>query len=68
MVICLELMPLPPYHSCFINKIQISLTFLVLPPAYPGCPRKDAVKWMSVCLSCMASEIMTFGLVEMSII
>jgi len=30
-------------------KIQIGLTFLVL--AYPGCPGKEAVKWVSVCLS-----------------
>jgi len=30
--------------SCFI-KIQIVLLFLV--PAYPGCPGKMAVKWLS---------------------
>jgi len=30
-----------PIIPCFI-KIQIGLTFLV--PAYPGCPRKEAVK------------------------
>jgi len=35
-----------PIISCFI-KIQIGLTFLV--PAYPGCPGKDAGKWVSVC-------------------
>jgi len=35
--------------SCFI-KIKIGLTFLV--PAYPGCPGKEAVKWMSVFLAC----------------
>jgi len=35
--------------SCFI-KIKIGLTFLV--PAYPGCPGKEAVKWMSVFLPC----------------
>jgi len=33
-----------PIISCFV-KIQIGLTVLV--PAYPGCPGKDAVKWMS---------------------
>jgi len=28
-----------------------SLTSLKLPmPAYPGCPGKEAVKWVSVCL------------------
>jgi len=30
--------------SYFI-KIQIGLTFLV--PAYPGCPGKEAIKWVS---------------------
>ena len=51
-VICLErgadlhmaqLMPLPLTVSCS-SKIQIGLTFLVL--AYPGCPGKEAVKWL----------------------
>ena len=50
MVICLErradshmarLTPLPLTVSCF-SKIQIGFTFLV--PAYPGSPRKRAVK------------------------
>jgi len=36
--------------SCFV-KIQIGLTFLVLP--YPGCPGKEAVKQVSWCL-CLA--------------
>jgi len=54
MVICLErsandlrmvqLMPLPSHHL-FI-KIQNGFTFLM--PAYPGCPGKEAVKWVSV--------------------
>ena len=52
MVICLErdadlhiaqLMPLPLTVSCS-SKIQIVFTFLV--PAYPGCPGKEAVKWL----------------------
>jgi len=52
MVICLErgadlhmaqLMPLPLTVSCS-TKIQIGFTFLV--PAYPGCPGKEAVKWL----------------------
>jgi len=38
-----HLMPL--IVSCFI-EIQIGLTFLV--PDYQACPRKEAVKWMSV--------------------
>jgi len=51
-VICLErgadlhmakLMPLPLTVSCS-SKIQIGFTFLV--PAYPGCPGKEAVKWL----------------------
>jgi len=37
-----------PTISCFI-KIQIRLTFLV-PPACPGCPAKEAVKPLSLCL------------------
>ena len=54
MVICLErgadlhmaqLMPLTV--SCS-SKIQIGFTFLVL--AYPGCPGKEAVKWLCVCV------------------
>jgi len=52
MVICLErgadlhmaqLMPLPLAVSCS-SKIQIGFTFLV--PAYPGCPGKEAIKWL----------------------
>jgi len=51
-VICLErgadlhmaqLMPLPLTVSSS-SKIQIGFTFLV--PAYPGCPGKEAVKWL----------------------
>ena len=51
-VICLErgadlhmaqLMAMPLTVSCFI-KIQIGFTFLV--PAHPGCPGKEAVKWL----------------------
>jgi len=38
-----QLMPLPLTVSCS-SKIQISFTFLV--PAYPGCPGKEAVKWL----------------------
>jgi len=56
MVICLErgadlhmaaimaqLMPLLLTVSCS-SKIQVGFTFLV--PAYPGCPGKEAVKWL----------------------
>jgi len=42
-----QLMPLPLTVSCS-SKIQIGLTFLV--PAYPGCPGKEAVKWLYVCM------------------
>jgi len=51
-VVCLErgadlhmaqLTPLPLTVSCSC-KIQIGFTFLV--PAYPGCPGKEAVKWL----------------------
>jgi len=56
MVICLEqgadlhmaqLMLLPLTVSCS-TKIQIGFTFLV--PAYPGCPGKEAVKWLLLLL------------------
>ena len=52
MVVCLErgadlhiaqLMPLPLTVSCS-SKIQIGFTFLI--PAFPGCPGKEAVKWL----------------------
>jgi len=43
-----------PIISCFI-KIQIGLAFLV--PAYPGCPGKDAVKRVSVCLSVIRQTV-----------
>ena len=55
-VICLErgadlhmvqLMPLPFTVSCS-SKIQTGFTFLV--PAYPGCPGKEAVKWLLLLL------------------
>jgi len=36
-----------PIISCFV-KIQIGLTFLL--PTYPGCPGKEAVKRVSVCI------------------
>ena len=57
MVICLErgadlhmaqVMPQPLTVSCS-SKIQIGFTFLV--PAYPGCPGKEAVKWLLLLLS-----------------
>ena len=38
-----QLIPLPLTVSCSC-KIQIGFTFLVL--AYPGCPGKEAVKWL----------------------
>jgi len=38
-----QLMPLPLTVSCS-SKIQIGFTFLV--PAYPGCPGKEADKWL----------------------
>jgi len=40
-----QLMPLPLTVSCS-SEIQIGFTFLV--PAYPGCPGKEAVKWLYV--------------------
>jgi len=34
--------------TCF-SKIEIAFTFLV--PAYPGCPGKEAVKWLLLLFS-----------------
>ena len=42
-----QLMPLPLTVSCF-SKIRIGFTLLV--PAYPGCPGKEAVKWLLLLL------------------
>ena len=61
MVICLErgadlhtvqLMPLSLTVSCS-SKIQIGFTFLV--PAYPGCPGKEAAKWL-LCLTLLVGR------------
>jgi len=38
-----QLIPLQLTVSCS-SKIQIGFTFLV--PAHPGCPGKEAVKWL----------------------
>jgi len=69
MVVCLEQVQMiciwsnwrhcHPNSSCFI-KIQIGLTYLV--PAYPGCPGKEAVKWVSVWIQgYMTANTVTFG-------
>ena len=64
MVVCLErgaglhvaqLLPLPLTVSCS-SKIQIGFTFLV--PAYPGCPGKEAVKWL--CVSLISGQSLAF--------
>jgi len=44
-----QLMPLPLTVSRS-SKIHIGFTFLV--PAYPGCPGKQAVKWLLLLLLC----------------
>jgi len=49
-----QLMPLPLTVSCS-SKIQIGYTFLV--PAYPGCPGKEAVKWLLLCGCVFFSDI-----------
>ena len=47
-----QLMPLPLTVSCS-SKIQIGFTFLV--PASPGCPGKEAVKWLHVVVCCVCN-------------
>jgi len=67
-VVCLErgadlhmaqLMPLPLTVSCS-SGIQIGFTFLV--PAYPGCPGKEAVKWLLLLLFCVSLHPFDFVL------
>jgi len=61
--VVVQLMPLPPFISCF-SKIEIGSTFLV--PAYPGCPRKEAIKWVCVCYfepsACVAAERLFYSI------
>ena len=63
MVICLErgandlhvvqLMPLPPRHLLLQQNPE---RFILLVPAYPGCPGKKAFKRLCVCVySCIDS-------------
>jgi len=51
-----QLMPLPLTVSCS-SKIQIGFTYLV--PAYPGCPGKEAVKWLCVCVCVLITSFLT---------
>jgi len=55
-----QLMPLPLTIACF-SKIQIGFTFLV--PAYPGSPRKRAVKRVCVCVCkmCHCNSVSCFS-------
>jgi len=57
MVICLGYGPADATAiTSSLASIQNGLTFLV--PAYPGCPGKEAVEWISVCLSdCLVSRV-----------
>ena len=58
MVICLEqgandlnmvqLMPLPPHHLWIHQNPDWFNLSVFLVPVYPGCPRKEAVKRVSV--------------------
>ena len=57
MVICLkqgandlhmvQLMPLPPHHLLLQQNLE---WFILLLPAYPGCPGKKAAKRLCVCV------------------
>jgi len=52
-------MPLPLTVSCS-SKIQIGFAFLV--PAYPGCPGKEAVKWLLLLLYVLYIRHLTVSL------
>ena len=41
-----QLMPLTSQHPIISCLIQIQTGFTSLVPAYPGCPGKEAIKWM----------------------
>ena len=43
-----QLMPLPPRHLLLQQNPE---RFILLVPAYPGCPEKRAVKRLYVCVS-----------------
>ena len=42
-----QLMPLPPRHLLLQQNLE---WFILLVPAYPGCPRRKAVKRLCVCV------------------
>ena len=72
MVICMErgandlhmvqLMPLPPHHLLLQQNPE---WLILLVPAYPGCPRKKAVKRLCVCVFTAVMKVISvimFGL------
>ena len=52
-----QLIPLPLTVSCS-SKIQIGFTFLV--PTYPGCPGKEAIKWLLLSKHVLLVELVYF--------
>ena len=68
MVICLErgandlrvvqLMPLPPRYLLLQQNPE---WFILLVPAYPGCPGKEAVKRLCVCVCVMMGDHIQAG-------
>jgi len=52
-VICLEQ---GAHDLHVVIKIQNGFTFMLL--SYPGCPGKEAIKWVSVCLSVCLSVLL----------
>ena len=46
-LLMVQLMPLPPHHLLLQKNAE---WFILLVPAYPGCPGKKAVKYLCVCV------------------
>ena len=57
-MVYLPLLPLPPCHLLLQQNPE---QFILLVPAYPGCPGKKAVKWLCVCVSHIMLEELAFG-------
>ena len=64
-----QLMPLPPHQLLLQQNPE---WFILLVPAYPGCPGKKAVKRLCVCVCVYASTTVhmaikcTFSLIQLS--
>jgi len=56
-----QLMPLPPHHLLLYKEIQNCFAFLI--PVYPGCPGKEAIKWVLLLIE--TSTVLTLTVYQM---